>query len=232
MKILAIITARAGSKRIPGKNKRLLGGIPLIMWSINTAKKVDELCDILVSTDDPDIAKISESANVLVPWLRPNFLATDTATSVDVCLHAITWYEKNKYLVDGVLLLQPSSPFRNLQSITRGINIFKNNMNRSVVGVSKTISHPEWCFRIEGDRMHPYLENFSAGTRSQDLPEAYIINGGFYLISTDKLKKEKTFFSKDMIPLEMNQLGENIDIDTEFDWDVAETQLKYQNDIK
>ncbi|NDB69694.1 MAG: acylneuraminate cytidylyltransferase family protein, partial [Methylocystaceae bacterium] len=93
MKILALVTARGGSKRLPGKNLRKLDGIPLIVWSINIAKGVDTICDILVSTDSPSIANVARDAGALVPWLRPAELATDTATSVDVSLHALDWYE-------------------------------------------------------------------------------------------------------------------------------------------
>ena len=94
MRILALITARGGSKRLPGKNIRSLGGKPLIVWSINIAKDIAEVVDILVSTDDTEIAEIAKNAGALVPWLRPSELATDTASSVDVFLHALKWYEE------------------------------------------------------------------------------------------------------------------------------------------
>ncbi len=94
MRILALITARGGSKRIPGKNIRPLGGKPLIVWSINVAKDIVGIVDILVSTDDKNILEVAKNAGALVPWSRPPELATDTASSVDVCLHALDWYEK------------------------------------------------------------------------------------------------------------------------------------------
>ena len=101
MRILALVTARAGSKRLPGKNIRPLGGKPLIVWSIDIAKNIREICDILVSTDCPDIAAVSQKAGAYVPWLRPAELATDTASSVDVAIHALDWYEAEKGAVDG-----------------------------------------------------------------------------------------------------------------------------------
>ncbi len=127
MRILAVIPARGGSKRLPRKNIRPLGGIPLIFWSINAAKGISEICDILVSTDDPEIAEVTKNTGALVPWLRPRELATDTAQSVDVCLHALEWYEKEKGKVDGLMLLQPTSPFRTRGSILRGIELFDKN---------------------------------------------------------------------------------------------------------
>ena len=112
MKILALITARSGSKRIPDKNIKKLCGRPLINWSIDVAKDVEDICDILVSTDSPIIAEIANKAGALVPWLRPEDMAIDSASSVDVSLHALDWYQSEVGKVDGLILLQPTSPFR------------------------------------------------------------------------------------------------------------------------
>ena len=129
MRILAFITARGGSKRLPEKNIRPLGGKPLMMWSIDVARDIVDVCDILVSTDDSGIAKIARDGGALVPWLRPAELATDTATSVDVCLHAIDWYEAEKEEADGLMLLQPTSPFRSQETVLRGIELFRKNQS-------------------------------------------------------------------------------------------------------
>jgi CMP-N,N'-diacetyllegionaminic acid synthase len=155
MRILALITARGGSKRLPGKNICLLGGKPLIVWSINIAKDIPEVVDTLVSTDDKEVAEIAKNADALVPWLRPQELAADTASSVDVCLHALEWYVKEDGTVDGLMLLQPTSPFRNHKSVLQGIKIFSSHQHRSVNGVSPAETHPMWCFKIEkGIRKH------------------------------------------------------------------------------
>ena len=100
MRILALITARGGSKRILRKNIRPLGGKPLIVWSINIAKDIAGIVDILVSTDDPKISEVAKNAGAMVPWLRPPELATDTASPVDVCLPALEWYEKENGKID------------------------------------------------------------------------------------------------------------------------------------
>ena len=171
LKILALIPARGGSKRILGKNIRPLGGRSLILWSIDAAKEISEICNIMVSTDDPATAEIARNAGVLVPWLRPAELASDTATSVDVALHALDWYEKEKGMVDGLLLLQPTSPFRSRETIERGIWLFHQHHFRTVIGVSPATSHPMWCFRIEGDQMKPFIEE-KMPLRTQDLPPA------------------------------------------------------------
>lgn len=171
MRILALITARGGSKRLSGKNSRMLAGRPLIVWSIDVAKGIPEICDILVSTDAPAIADLARRAGALVPWLRPADLATDTASSVDVCLHAVDWYEASNGKVDGLLLLQPTSPFRSRDTVVRGIDLFRSNNHRSVIGVSPALSHPMWCVRVDGTTIHPFIDGTDIHMRSQDLPQ-------------------------------------------------------------
>jgi CMP-N,N'-diacetyllegionaminic acid synthase len=142
MRILALIPARGRSKRLPGKNIRVLGDKPLIVWSIDVAKDIPEICDILVSTDDSAIASICTDAGALVPWLRPADLATDTASSVDVVLHALDWYETQKGKVDGILLLQPTSPFRTKETMHKGIELFQSKHQCSVLPSSTTRTSP------------------------------------------------------------------------------------------
>ena len=226
MKILALIVARGGSKRVPGKNVRSLGGSPLIVWSINVAKDVLEICDILVSTDDSEIADVARKAEAVVPWLRPAELATDTASSVDVCLHALKWYEEKNGKVDGLMLLQPTSPFRSRDTVLRGIETFRFHQCRTVVGVSTAESHPLWCFKIEGETMRPFIEGEGLYMRSQDLPPVYVVNGAFHLITPDDLRKRQSFYGDNMVPLVIDAPEECIDIDTEWDWRLAEAVLE------
>ena len=165
MRILALITARGGSKRLPGKNIRVLGQKPLIVWSIDVAKDIPEICDILVSTDDTAIASVCAEAGALVPWLRPTELATDTASSVDVALHALNWYEAEKGSVDGILLLQPTSPFRSRETVLRGMELFRKNGRKPVLGVSPTHTHPMWTLKMEGEYLVPFMREHGMETR-------------------------------------------------------------------
>lgn len=222
MRILALIIARGGSKRLPGKNIRRLGTRPLIVWSLEAAKGIPEICDILVSTDDAAIADVARDAGGLVPWLRPAELATDSASSLDACIHAVDWYETVNGRIDGVLLLQPTSPFRRRKSVLRGIELFSTSNLRPVVGVSRADSHPLWCFKIVDDVLHPYIDGAGLRQRSQDLPPAYMVNGSFYLIAPRALRQERSFFSDDMVPLVTTDAAESIDIDSEADWEFAE----------
>lgn len=227
MRILALIPARGGSKRLPGKNIRMLGGKPLIAWSIDVAKGIPEICDILVSTDDPEIASVCTEAGALVPWLRPAELATDTASAVDVALHALDWYEAETGAVDGVLLLQPTSPFRTKETLHNGIALFKRHDQQPVLGVSPTHDHPMWSFNMSGDYLAPFMREHGLEKRSQDLPPAYVVNGGFYLVAPLLLRTRRSFIGEKTVPLVSNSPLEGLDIDTEWDWQLAE--CVYQN---
>lgn len=221
MKILALIPARGGSKRIPNKNIRELGGKPLINWSIEAAQGIPEIVDILVSTDSETIAEVARRAGALVPWLRPPELATDTATSIDVCLHALDWYEAEKGPVDGLMLLQPTSPFRTRETIQTGIALFQKHDLRPVIAFSPAESHPMWCFRIEGNKLQPFLGDAGLAMRSQDLPPAYVINGTFYLARPEHLRSKQSFFGDNIVPIIVESKRDSLDIDTEWDWVMA-----------
>jgi len=218
MRILSLITARGGSKRLPGKNIRALGGKPLIVWSIDVVKDIPTICDILVSTDDPAIAAVSKEAGAYVPWLRPAELATDTASSVDVALHALDWYEAEKGAVDGLLLLQPTSPFRTQATVQRGIELFSKHGHQPVLGVSPTHAHPMWTLKMDDDYLMPFINDHGLENRSQDLPPVYVVNGSFYLISPTELRARRSFRGEGTLALLIESQKEALDIDTDFDW--------------
>lgn len=223
MRILALVLARGGSKRLPGKNIRMLGGKPLIAWTIDIVKGVSEVCDILVSTDSPEIANICTAAGALVPWLRPQELATDSASSVETALHALDFYEAERGAVDGLLLLQPTSPFRTKETLSSGFELFKNNVKRPVVGVSPATDHPMWTFKIEMEGLVPFVAGDGFCVRAQDLPEAYVINGSFYLIAPADLRRFRSFVVPGATPLLVESPAEALDIDTEWDFKIAES---------
>jgi CMP-N,N'-diacetyllegionaminic acid synthase len=225
LKILALIPARGGSKRLPGKNIRPLGGKPLIVWSIEVVKNIPEICDILVSTDNLEISAICKASGALLPWLRPTELATDTASSVDTALHALDWYEAERGAVDGLLLLQPTSPFRSRETIYRGIELFIKNGQQTVLGVSSTHAHPMWTMKVEGDYLVPLMQGHGIGIRSQDLPPAYVVNGSFYLISPVALRAQSSFVGEKSTPLFIESPQETLDIDTLWDFKLAEAML-------
>jgi CMP-N,N'-diacetyllegionaminic acid synthase len=225
MRILGLIPARGGSKRLPGKNIMLLGGKPLISWTIESAKGIPEICDLLVSTDSKEIAKIAKAAGASVPWLRPSHLATDEATSVDVALHALDWYEKEFCKIDGLLLLQPTSPFRSKSTIQNGIDLFEKFNQEPVIGVSLAQSHPQWAFKQQGEFIVPFMKNHKVGSQSQELIPAFSPNGLLYLVSPEYLRKEKSFGGTSAIPCHASSVKEAIDIDTNLDFEFARHML-------
>lgn len=227
MKILALIPARGGSKRVPGKNIKPLDGLPLIAWTIQAAQQ-SGVCDaIQVSTDDESIAAVAREFGATVPGLRPAHLATDMASSVDVALHALDTYEDVHGAIDGLLLLQPTSPFRTADTIRRGIAMFvESKAAFPIVGMSPASCHPAWCFHDTENGMAPFLGWEAIAKRSQDLDPAWMLNGAIYIISPRRLREERRFLTVDTLPLLMHDQKEGIDIDTPEDWAAAEFALK------
>ena len=218
-RILAVIPARSGSKRLPNKNIRLLGDKPLIAWTIEAAKNIVGL-DVIVSTDSVEIALIAEEYGATIPWIRPRDLSTDTATATDVCLHALDWYEKSKQC-SAVMLLQPTSPFRTRETIIKGMNSIYDG---SVIGVSKCSEIPYWAFTKNGNTLSPLFPG-GLQQRSQDLPDTYRVNGSFYLIRSNLLRKYRSIIGRILVPL-ITEYPENIDIDTEEDLHAAQRELQ------
>jgi N-acylneuraminate cytidylyltransferase len=226
MNIIGLILARAGSKRVPQKNTKILQDKPLISWTIDTALAAPSINELFLSTDCEESALIAKNSGIHVPWMRPAHLATDTAKSVDVILHALNWFEQEKKKIDGLLILQPTSPFITIDSIEKGIDLFKKSNKQTVIGVSPAPAFPEWLFYVNNNNhLEPCLPQDNINQRSQDLKPSYYINGSFYLIEPELLKKEKSFFTKQMIPLMIPALNEALDIDSQEDWDLAENFL-------
>lgn len=222
MKLLIIIPARGGSKRLPGKNIMKLAGKHLISWTIELAQKLPYDKSIIVSTDSEEIAEVARKCGVEVPWLRPSEISQDSSTTTDVALHALNWFEQNISTVDGVILLQPTTPFRTVEKIIEGIEKFKNSGMEPVVAVSPVSQHPRWMFKLENGNLNSFVANENNYARSQDLESLFIVNGSFYIISPSDFKEQETFFAKSMKPLIIDSLVECLDIDTHEDFTFAE----------
>ena len=219
MKIVALIPARAGSKRLKGKNSKKLLGRPLISWTINTIKKVNELSDIFVSTDDDQIIRICKKHKIKVPWKRPKKLCGDKISSVRVALHFINWYEKRHSKLDGLLWLQPTSPFREKSSIKKAIKIFSKNKQKAIVSFKIVNKEKSNLFFLQNKKN-------DSPKKITDRNKMLKLNGSIYLISPKNLKKYKSFFKPSIIPIIQNSAKESIDIDTYNDWKLAEKQKK------
>lgn len=232
-RLLAVVPARGGSKRLPRKNVLPLGGKPLIAWTIDMALESGCFMDVLVSTDDEEIADAARAAGAIVPWLRPSELATDTASSADVIAHALAWYERENGHVDAVLLLQPTSPFRSAESIRGAVQTYVEQTGPvcyPVVSVSPATTHPAWTFAWADGELQPSLGWESLGLRSQDLQPAYALNGAIYVIPAEDIRRGLPIVRPGVLPYVMTDSRESLDIDTVDDWALASYWAKNQSE--
>jgi len=225
---LAVITARGGSKGLKGKNKRLLLGKPLINWTIAAALESNYVNKVLVSTDDKEIATISEDAGAWVPFVRPSNLSGDQASHIDTVLHAISWVEdKETEVFDYIVLLQPTLPFRTCDDIDESIGLIIERNVSSVIGLTEVDDNPALFKKMSDDLV---LENYyndviEKDLRRQDCGSVYKINGAIYLCSINFLKSSKSWYGNDSIGHVM-PASRSVDIDTEQDLLFAEFLAK------
>jgi N-acylneuraminate cytidylyltransferase len=222
LKTLAIIPARGGSKRVPGKNTRSFLGVPLIGWTIRFARQLDQFDKIIVSTDSEEIANASRSEGIQVPRLRPAELATDVATSVDVVLDVLATEQKSGRSYDLVALLQPTSPIREARRWHQAFEHIASGCE-AVIGVKPVHVHPFHIFKLEdGSVLRPFGDSAGLRLRTQDLPPAVCVAGNMYLIRTSVLERHRSFFPPGTVGVLCDQPCELFDIDTEADWVTAE----------
>jgi len=221
-KFLAVIPARGGSKRLPGKNVLELAGKPLIAWTIEAAKNSRYIDDIVVTTDDYEIARIAKMYGASVPFMRPDELSTDEAKTIDVVAHVIQYYSNNNTEFDYIILLQPTSPLREAYHIDKAIERILEKKFDSLVSVCEAEHSPLWSNVIpeNGDMSH-FLSEKLKDTRGQDLPTYYRLNGAIYICICDKLLEEHTFFlSSSVCSFEMSTRS-SVDIDDKLGFDFA-----------
>lgn len=221
MKILYVIPARGGSKGIPHKNIKLLNGKPLIYYSIDVARQLTTDDNICVTTDDDEIIDVVESYGLKVPFKRPDYLATDTATTNDVLLHAVNFYETNGKYYDVVVLLQPTSPLRKSVQVEEAFDLYNEELDM-VVSVKQSHAASVLC----SENKNGFLEFCfnKTGSRRQDLSSYYEYNGAIYVINIERLKEKglSNFTAKKKYV--MDEIS-SVDIDTNLDWAVVEAQF-------
>lgn len=222
-KILYLIPARGGSKGVPNKNIKLLSGQPLIYYSIIEALKVADKEDICVSTDSTKIKAVVEKIGLEVPFLRPDEIASDNATTESVILHALNYYKSKGIEYEFVVLLQPTSPLRKAIHIQEAIKLMQEEVEL-VVSVKETDANPYYVLFQEDE--NGILEKTKKGvfTRRQDCPMVYELNGAIYVIRTSKLLElgyQKLQMNKYLMPKR-----ESIDIDDLIDFKIAEVLME------
>jgi len=232
-KILAVIPARGGSKRLPGKNIKRLGDKPLIAWSIEAAKRSRYLEDVIVSTDSVEIALRAEQYGANIPFIRPPELARDHTSSVDVVLHALKTLQQRGEHYDYVLLLQPTSPFRTAHHIDESIEMLFEKKADAIVSVCESEHNPIWSNPLpENLSLEGFLPERYINARTQDLPTYYRLNGALYLCNTaEVIRQQRLLLNKNIYAYIMKR-EDSVDIDTKLDFLLAETILQHKQNHK
>ena len=223
MTLLALIPARGGSKGIPRKNIRLFCGRPLLYWSIDVALMSSCIDQVVVSTEDTEIAAIAKAGGAEVPFLRPEELASDETPGIASVLHALEQLPE----VDDLLLLQPTSPLRRVEDVEAIVAMRKQAGRESAVSMTPSSKHPAWMYGLSQEmRLEPLLKIEEANCRQQ-LPPAYVLNGALYLASRSFLQSEKKLVTEETLGYVMPQ-ERSVDIDTQLDLQWAEFLLQQQ----
>ncbi len=232
-KILGIITARGGSKGIPGKNIKLLSGKPLVVYTIEAAKKSASLDRIILTTDDEAIAKVAKQNGCEVPFMRPAELAKDDTPTMPVVQHALKWLAENEnYGPDAVMILQPTSPLRQDFHIKEAVELFLNSGADSVLGISEMPVHfsPHRAMVVNEKGGLQLFNGNPVRNRivpRQAVPKAYWNNTSIYLLKTHFIfdETEPNFFGEHVAPYIIDAKYA-VDVDEPEDWSLAERALK------
>ncbi len=228
-KILCIITARGGSKRLPGKNVKPLLGKPLIGYAITAAQSSKYIDRVVVSTDDESIAAVARSFGAEVPFMRPPELAEDSSPVIPSLQHAVTFVEEQGDRYDLIVLIQPTVPGVLAQDADATIEKIYEAGTNSAITVCEIVDRPEWMYRMDdGGILSPFKE--VATTRSQDMEPLYRVNGAVYAVLRDVLMEQNKLIDKADCAAVIMPRERSADIDTAADFVVAESFLRQAND--
>ena len=233
--IVGIIPARGGSVGVPLKNIKKLNNVPLIEYTINAAIDSNSLDRIIVSTDHVDIASVSKKCGAEVPFVRPKDISEDVDTEL-VLQHAVNYLEKEeKYLVEAIVLLQPTSPFREASTIKKCVELYKNKSDADSVVTINDIEgfRPEWMLSIDGNnKVFPYNTPFEENGKPviklaarQSFPKLYKQNGVVY-VTNKKLLMDKMLVIGTNAYAIITDEEEAVDIDTHTDFLIAESLMR------
>lgn len=218
-KVLGLITARGGSKGVPGKNIRVVGGKPLIAWTIEAGKKSKYLDRLILSSDDETIIEVAQNYGCEVPFKRDASLAGDETPSIHVVLDALERCPG----YDWIVLLQPTSPLRTADDIDGALEKCARLEAPACVSVCEAEQSPYWMYTVENSRLRPIV-SAPLIERRQDLPKVFSLNGSVYIADIEWVRKTKKFISEDTGAYVMPALC-SIDLDTEYDFQRLERLL-------
>lgn len=219
MKSLFVIPARSGSKGIPGKNTRVIGGKPLFLHTLHLARRFTDDGNICITTNDAAVIALAGEDGYKVPFVRPDELSSDTAAMNDVLKHALHFYEAEGKQYDTLILLQPTSPFRLVRHVKEAIGRYTPDCDM-VVSVRETEANPYYVLFEENQ--NGLLQKSKSGTftRRQDCPKVWQLNGAVYVINTVSLKSKGMQGFNKLVKSEMEPLY-SLDLDKELDWELA-----------
>jgi len=232
--ILGMINARGGSKGVPRKNIKPLGGKPLIAWSIAVAKQVPEISRCIVSTEDEEIADIAVQHGADIPFMRPDHLASDTAVQLDTIIYNFDKMEELEgRKIDAVALLQPTQPFRTAEDVSGCIQTLINTKADSVISIAPNKHHPYglWTKNKNDKGLNLFLKDSASlqGFNRQQVDTLYMRTGAVYVISRDTLLNKKSLYGDYVEGYVVDAPRSWINIDDLQDWEMAEAWLKHTN---
>ena len=221
MESLIVIPARGGSKGIPRKNIKELCGRPLIHYTLDTALNLTGPENICVTSDDEEIISVVEKYGINVPFRRPSELSTDAASQFDVVRHAFKYYTSRGKTFDNIVLLQPTSPLRDVSAIKEEISLYSSDVDM-VVSVMETPANPYFVLFEEDEKGFLVKSKKGKFSHRQDCPKVWQFNGSCYVINPDSLMKFNSFTEFGRIIKYVMPAMMSVDIDDELEWDFCE----------
>ena len=227
MKILGLIPARGGSKGIPGKNIKLLGGKPLLEYTVEAAKASKLLSRVILSSDDKEIIAVAEHLDLEVPFIRPSNLALDNTPSIEVVKQALKFFEEKGEKFDAVCLLQVTTPFRKHELIDRAIGKFIKGNFDSLISVREVPAeyNPHWIFEEKEGMLKISTGENEIISRRQELPKAYHRDGAIYITRTSEILQNDSLYGNNIGFIDTTG-SPFVNIDEPADWEFAEELLK------
>lgn len=232
MNILAIIPARGGSKKVPGKNIRPLAGKPMIAYAIEEAKRSRQITRVIVSTDDEAIADAARTAGAEVPFMRPAELGGDRVTDLPVFQHALRWLEENEdYRPELVVHLRPTAPLRRAEHMDEGIDLLLASPEADAVrSVMPATQHPHKMWQFDGAKMRPFMPTLTMADEQfnqprQALPPAFIQNGSVDVVRREVISDKGSMTGAVVLGMVMDEL-DSVNVDQEEDFLLAEVLLQ------
>ena len=228
MRILAVIPARGGSKRIPNKNIKDFCGRPLICWTVDFARSVDYLDHVHVSTDCSDVRSVVEGMGIEVPFMRSAATSSDTASTASAIIESLDQFAELGQYFDFVALLQPTTPWRQQVRWLEASNLLASTGCDTVVSVAPLRHHPWHALTLgDGGEINYFFDEQLRQSRSQDTPAAYSLNGSIYISRVSVIRSTQSMIGGDCKAVICRNPVENIDIDLPEDWIEAEAALEH-----